>query len=539
MTAISGYTLWKDEDLQSINTTRNEGKSFSMIASDKLTEKFGNLDVNGSLKISVLLGMVEPKGSAVYLNQKKSHFRESSTHVICQYRTAIKELTMNQLDEGKIRFPDIARTGNNGTATHVVTKIQYGANVTFTFTKRFESDEDEQKVSGELNIRANKLINALNTMVSDVNAKSSGTSSRNENDIECHFQADFQLPQNVKTPTTYEEAIEFARQLIQASCQSMTKDATDGNQPLGVPIAVWLYPLRLMKVGESAPAIQCEIGVAQTSECVRIMQEYQEVEDLLHYLLRDPLAQQMKPFQKKLQHFQQYLTSLRDQLKKMLRRMVVDIRSGKNALDLLRRVLDSKTNDQFHYLINTNRLSQWLKQKHEELCAVKRFQDEVKEKIGQDQSKVLFFPSPERLQEQFTKYPVVYGFEFAFSSLARNETFLEELRKQTLHTDGFNEDSKISENDELWCRNRDIMKRIDKEVNDFAGLVEEKSNDEKYAFALTAPEEYSETCALHSSIIIYLKQKKLIAGDAEHSSIFNRFEEDRIEDVLEMLQLYE
>jgi hypothetical protein len=179
MTAISGYTLWKDEDLQSINTTRNEGKSFSMIASDKLTEKFGNLDVNGSLKISVLLGMVEPKGSAVYLNQKKSHFRESSTHVICQYRTAIKELTMNQLDEGKIRFPDIARTGNNGTATHVVTKIQYGANVTFTFTKRFESDEDEQKVSGELNIRANKLINALNAMVSDVNAKSSGTSSRN------------------------------------------------------------------------------------------------------------------------------------------------------------------------------------------------------------------------------------------------------------------------------------------------------------------------------------------------------------------------
>jgi hypothetical protein len=56
---------------------------------------------------------------------------------------------------------------------------------------------------------------------------------------------------------------------------------------------------------------------------------------------------------------------------------------------------------------------------------------------------------------------------------------------------------------------------------------------------LTAPGEYSETCALHSSIIIYLKLKKLIAGDAEHSSIFNRFEEDRIEDVLEMLQLYE
>jgi hypothetical protein len=31
----------------------------------------------------------------------------------------------------------------------------------------------------------------------------------------------------------------------------------------------------------------------------------------------------------------------------------------------------------------------------------------------------------------------------------------------------------------------------------------------------------------------------LIAGDAEHSSIFNRFEQDRIEDVLEILQWYE
>jgi hypothetical protein len=120
-----------------------------LISSDRLSDKLKDLNVNGSLQISILGGLIELKGSSSYLNKKKGTCRESSIYVKFHYTTAVKSLTMDQLDENKIRYPEILKNGKIGQATHVVTQIQYGAEATFTFTKRFKNYEEEQKVEGE------------------------------------------------------------------------------------------------------------------------------------------------------------------------------------------------------------------------------------------------------------------------------------------------------------------------------------------------------------------------------------------------------
>jgi hypothetical protein len=64
--------------------------------------------------------MIELSRSANYLNKAKNTHGES-LHVRCQYRTAVREITTGQKEESQIHYPDIARKGHNGTATHIVT----------------------------------------------------------------------------------------------------------------------------------------------------------------------------------------------------------------------------------------------------------------------------------------------------------------------------------------------------------------------------------------------------------------------------------
>jgi ankyrin repeat protein len=516
--------LWSENDLNGVNTTRNKSKSFTLIASDKLTDKFQELDARGSVQISVLLGMVEPKGSAVYLMRKNRHFQETGIHVRCHYLSAVKEFTMEQLDEEKIRFLDIARNGNKGTATHVVTKIQYGADATFTLTKRFEKDEDEQKASNKLNKCAVKLMEALRNTIVTVDGNLSGT-----NDVACHFATDFNLPDDVNAPTTYQQAMEFITKLKQFPLFDwMAKDAAaDPAQLLGVPVTVWLHPLALMPgCDEIKLAPLYEMSPSLASQCIQMMEKYEKVADELHYMLQDPLARSLSPFLKKLELVQQHLTASLTELKMKLRESVVDIRSGKTQQKDSFAQLLSEMDSELR-VFNCNRLNRWLGQKHKELCVVKRFQEEVIKRIG-NQSKVLFFPSAKTLREQMSKIPVEIGFEISFSSLARPESFLESLDRR------ITEEKRKDLNDELWCENNSVFKRIQKEIVIFAELVNAKSDDKKFSFAITAPDGYDDICATQFSIKVQNQQERIFGWDAV-LKVCQNYPKERIVDVFQLV----
>jgi hypothetical protein len=136
---------------------------------------------------------------------------------------------MDQLDDSNLNYPHLQRNGRIGSATHVVTQIQYGAEAILTFTKTLNETEDEQEVNGQLKLGAEKFIKCLKGNA-NVGGDLEDNFKEKENNVECHFQSDFQFPPNIQTPTTYEEAIEFAKKFIQLSTESVAKDK-DGNQP--------------------------------------------------------------------------------------------------------------------------------------------------------------------------------------------------------------------------------------------------------------------------------------------------------------------
>ena len=88
-----------------------------MMKYDKMSEKFKELYINGSLQISALLDMIKLKGLNNFLKKKTK--RQSNIYVRCKYRTAVKKFT-------RVSLKTINFLENDGTATHIVTKIQYG-----------------------------------------------------------------------------------------------------------------------------------------------------------------------------------------------------------------------------------------------------------------------------------------------------------------------------------------------------------------------------------------------------------------------------
>ncbi len=94
-----------------------------------------------------------------------------------------------------------------------------------------------------------------------------------ELNIQCHFENDLQLPKDVKAPTNYREAMEFAKNFTQVLSDSIFKDKR--NQPVGLPCVIWLHLLELIK--DDAPTLSNEISHSMASECVRIIQDYEKV----------------------------------------------------------------------------------------------------------------------------------------------------------------------------------------------------------------------------------------------------------------------
>lgn len=155
--------------MTNIKTTRNEETKFSIIASDRLTDKLEVLQLSGSLQVSILCDMFEKGGKGRnYLLKNRNFFtrqsslftRQSSVCVKIQSLSAIKEL----IDYGDLNYRQIEHFWwiNKGlwitSATHVAIKIQYGTEATFKFSKDLSETDDEEQVNKKLKLYAENFI---------------------------------------------------------------------------------------------------------------------------------------------------------------------------------------------------------------------------------------------------------------------------------------------------------------------------------------------------------------------------------------------
>lgn len=444
--------------------------------------------------------------------------RQSNVYVRCKYRTAFKKFTTDQLEAVLTDNNDYHRSF--APATHIVSKIQYGSDTTFTLTKNLKKTENEVEETSRLIICARNLLKILSGS-EDADGSTSKTDGGNEMDIPCFFESDLQLSTNVKIPYTYREAIEFARNFTQTLSDSISKDPSSGNtKPLGVPITVWLHPLELTQY--DAPILCYEISPPLVSECVQLVQGYKEVEKKVNNVL----AISKNPFRWKLIGFYEYVTPFLTELRMTLGQMLVDIRCGKISIDSIRDLLNRINNEKS--TSNPNHLKHLLDQKQKEVCAIKMFQDQVENRIG-NRYYIQFFDSPrDRSSDHLSSSNVRFCFELVFRSLISSEPFISLLWLLDKETK-----NEIAPIEQCWWEDKNVVEKIEKEISIFVKL----SKYENHAFTFSVTFDENDGSDLEFESFFFTTHRGMTQRGVNNALLFlcQYYDKENLIDIIRLL----
>ncbi|XP_071803411.1 uncharacterized protein [Asterias amurensis] len=253
-TPIPGITLWDPTILHNDRDVflKPETQS-SIISSDGVKDKTSALKIEAELKASFLCGLVDVHGAAKYLNDTRASARQSRLTLHYETTTRFEQLTMKHFGRHNVQHTEVF---DQGTATHVVTGILYGAKAFFVFDRDCTNEEKIKNVQGILKALVEKIPLLPIGGVGSVTL--SDREQKEQTNIRCTFHGDFTLGAN---PSNFEEAIEVYKQLP-------TLLGKDGEN--AVPMRVWLYPL--VKLDDRSAKLVREISVNLISDSQKILE---------------------------------------------------------------------------------------------------------------------------------------------------------------------------------------------------------------------------------------------------------------------------
>ncbi|XP_072406441.1 uncharacterized protein [Chiloscyllium punctatum] len=346
---IPGITLWELEKLQPhVRSQRNT--EFHIIASDSTDIKASALNVDGSLKASFLCGLVEVAGSAKYLNDTKRSRQQA--RVTLQYRTTTRfeQLTMSHLGLQNITHPNVF---DEGTATHVVTAVLYGAQAFFVFDQEVSVTENLQDIQGHLK----GIVNMIPTIAIEgqVSLEMTEEQISNAQKFSCTFHGDFFLENN---PTTFQDAVK-----IYTTLPKLLGD--DGEH--AVPMRVWLYPLN--KLDSKAAQLVRDISIGLLNDCQSVLEQLSETVIRCNDMMRDSVTVQFPEIRDKILKFREICREYRLVFQKALSSVLPSIRGGGEEEGSLVNILKNKEQSPFKH----QALSKWLDDKEREMNVVRSY----------------------------------------------------------------------------------------------------------------------------------------------------------------------
>ncbi|XP_041949224.1 uncharacterized protein LOC121709700 isoform X1 [Alosa sapidissima] len=346
---IPGITLWDQEQLQKNTSVQQQIKTeFDVITSDTMEEKSNSLKMSGSMKLSLLGGLVDVGGSAKYFQDtKKSH---KQARVILQYKTTtqFETLTMSYLAHGQVSHPNVFE---DDTATHVVTAILYGASAYFVFDRESSSEDKKEQVEGEVNITFNKLKNL--TVDADASFNMDEREKSAVDKFSCTFHRDFKLPTN---PTSFSDAVRVYRDL---------PNMLGENGEHAVPLRVWLYPL--WKLDSRAARLVRDISNDLIRYSSDTIESFTKTEMRCRDILKDTAAAAFPTLAKNVENYMQMCHQYKLDFMHKLGSVLPSIRGGGKEgsalLDILKAHESSPFNskDLDHWLTNKEKVSETLK----------------------------------------------------------------------------------------------------------------------------------------------------------------------------------
>ncbi|XP_036420015.1 stonustoxin subunit alpha-like [Colossoma macropomum] len=478
---IPGITLWDSEMLtKHINTRPQPNTDFRIITSDSSEDKSEALNVSPSLEASFLSGLVTVKGSAEYLSNKKKSKHQS--RVTLQYKTTTRfeQLTMDHLGLGNIKHCNVFEEGS---ATHVVTGLLYGAQAFFVFDQDVSSNENQQEIHGNLHACIKKI--PLISIEGEASLKMTENEKQQSNKFSCTFHGDFALDSN---PVSYLDAIKVYSELPKLLGES-------GEH--AVPRHVWLYPLK--KLDTAAAKLVREISVGLVRHARRIIDDLDDAVTQCQDLMNIDMAIQFTEIKAKLRKFKDLCSEYKLVFQKQLCKLLPSIRGGGTEEQELVTLLSSVERSPFQSAL----MSTYLNDREKEMNVLRSYLDKMKN--------IPVFSSSNDLIKETLNSANDYVVIFAFSSIVQEDVYLSDVEKY-LKDLAVNTNKQIcfepsSTKEAQWFCG-DMVSLTSQNVQLFSDFKEANRNREKTAFFIASIPNKN---IMGSSIHVYDKGRLLSA----------------------------
>ncbi|XP_062391069.1 stonustoxin subunit alpha-like [Sardina pilchardus] len=324
---IPGITLWDADMLQkNISRCSQPNTEFKIIASDSTEAKAEALHVSASLEASFLGGLVSVKGSAEFLNDKKKSKNQSRVTLQYHTTTRFEQLTMEHLGMGNVKHCNVFQEGS---ATHVVTAILYGAQAFFVFDREVSSNENHQDIQGSL--QATIKVIPMVSIEGQASLKMTETEQQEADKFNCTFHGDFALENN---PVSFQDAIKVYSHLPRLLGE---------NGEHAVPMRVWLYPLK--NVDSAAATLVREISIGLVRQSQHILDEIDEADVQCQDLMKDEIAILFSEITTKLRKFKGLISEYKKVFQKKLCQLLPAIRGGGTEEQELKKNMDRDTDE--------------------------------------------------------------------------------------------------------------------------------------------------------------------------------------------------
>uniref|UniRef100_A0A8C1Y3Z4 Fibronectin type-III domain-containing protein n=1 Tax=Cyprinus carpio TaxID=7962 RepID=A0A8C1Y3Z4_CYPCA len=470
---IPGITLWDAEMLQkNINVRPQPNTDFKIIATDSSEDKASALNVSASLEASFLCGLVSVKGSAEYLNNKKSSKHHS--RVTLQYYTTsrFEQLTMEHLGAGNVKHCNVFQEGS---ATHVVTALLYGAQAFFIFDREVSSNESHQKIQGDLQASIKKI--PLISVEGQASLKMNEMEQEKIDKFSCTFHGDFALE---NSPVSYVDAIKVYSEL-----PKMLGEHGEN----AVPMTVWLYPLK--KLDSAAAQLVREISVSLIRRAQRIMNELHNCDIQCKDLMRDNIAIQFPEITAKISNCKDFCSEYKIVFQKHLCRLLPSIRGGGKEEQELIDALNDKERSPFKGAL----ITKYLNEREREMNVVRSYLEIMKD--------VSVLSSSNDLDKVVLKASNNYVIAFALTSLNKKDPYLSDLenylKAQSCNSgEQISFDQNSSKKTEKWFSSGDATTLTRATIQAFLDFKEANKGRKNIEFCIASiPDELSTASSIH------------------------------------------
>ncbi|XP_030256777.1 neoverrucotoxin subunit beta-like [Sparus aurata] len=433
--------------------------TFEITASDSIESKSSLMDIEASLKASFLCGLIKVGGSAKYLNDTKKFKNQSRVTCLYKATTHFNQLSMTQLETMINQEKDSIK---QTMATHVVTKILYGADALFVFDSEKLKASNVQDIQGHMEAVIKKIPKF--NVEGKVDIKLTEEEKNMTNKFSCKFYGDFILESN---PATFEDAVKTYVELPKLLGE-------DGEK--SVPVTVWMTPLK--NYDKTAAELKSVISVGLVWKVQDALEDLREMQMRCNDSLDDTVVQNFPQIQEGLKDFKTRCDLYASKLRKTMRDKFPLIREGKEDESSVKKLFDDRNKSPF----SREKLDKWLDHKEREINVIRSCVEMMEgTKIVHNESE---------LDREVLAAGVDEALCFVFTSLQSADPGLDEMNKYLDSLKGStNEDLdslKESTNEDPWYYSNDVLTKMREKSKSFQDIAKTLKSNSRVRFLVAA-----------------------------------------------------